>query len=444
MQKQKQQQQQQEENECQDKEEQLSTAKHKVDSRRNSSDDMMTQEEEELVAETSGRNSGGEKQSSPVSASKKKGKKKKHQQQQQQAQQSSSQSETGNTSDCPLPDVAQMSLEPPNDEDDFLTADFEYNISKQDQRSGSSSNKSCNNMSVNIMSSKKKGLKSSSPSFLVLNELEQMQIEDSTEFAEKLGCSPDEMVKVVSIFGNTGEGKSHTLNYTFFGGNEVFKTSPAQSSCTIGIWVAYDPKNKVITVDTEGLLGVSENNNRRTRLLLKVLAISDVIIYRTRAERLHNDLFTFLGDASRAYGHHFASELREASKRSGLCYTPTDLGPVVVVFHETLHTDVLEKTAEKSCEDELRRRFQLVGQTTESFSAFEYVGTRTKTPPTSFKGLQEAMKRHLTNTTVRSARKVSIVFAALKVSTSVFYSTDCLIPSCFCFRVSPTLHMMLL
>lgn len=368
-------------------------------------------------------------------SSKKKGKKKRQEQQQQQlqAQQSSnSHSESDNPSDCPLPDVAQMSLEAPNDDaDDFMTADFEennYAASSGGHQPEAKPRKSSssNNMSVNIMSSKNKKpvLKSSSPSFLVLDEFEQMQMEDSREFADRLGCGPDEMVKVVSIFGNTGEGKSHTLNFTFFGGNEVFKTSPAQSSCTIGIWAAYDPKNKVITIDTEGLLGVSENNNRRTRLLLKVLAISDVIIYRTRAERLHNDLFTFLGDASRAYGHHFATELREASKRSGLCYSPTDLGPVVVVFHETLHTDVLLKTAEKSCEDELRRRFQTLGQKTDAFSAFEYVGTRTKTPPTSFKGLQEAMRRHLQNTTVRSARKVAIVFGALKVSLSLLLSSS--------------------
>ena len=313
--------------------------------RQNSSDDMMTMEDDEDAG-------SGDRQrqqqyaslSSPSSSSKKKGKKKKKQQTQQQAQQSNnSQSESDNPSDCPLPDVAQMSLEPPNgDADDFMTADFNDSdfapsLNRQQQAAAANRKSSTsNNMSVNIMSSKKKTvIKSSSPSFLLLNEYEQMQMEDSREFADRLGCGADEMVKVVSIFGNTGEGKSHTLNFTFFGGNEVFKTSPAQNSCTIGIEAAYDPKNKVITIDTEGLLGVSENNNRRTRLLLKVLAISDVIIYRTRAERLHNDLFTFLGDASRAYGLHFAAELREASKRSGLCYSPTDLGPVVVVFHET-------------------------------------------------------------------------------------------------------------
>lgn len=145
------------------------------------------------------------------------------------------------------------------------------------------------------------------------------------EFIAKLGCNAKSLVKVVSIFGNTGEGKSHTLNYTFYECQEVFRTSPTQNSCTIGIWCAYDRLRKVITIDTEGLLGLSDNNNRRTRLLLKVLAISDVIIYRTRAERLHNDLFTFLGSASQAYMKHFAGELKMASKRCNLNCTISDL-----------------------------------------------------------------------------------------------------------------------
>ena len=55
--------------------------------------------------------------------------------------------------------------------------------------------------------------------------------------------------------------------------------------------------------------GVSSNLNRRTRLLLKILALSDVALYRTRAERLHNDMFVFLKDASNVYCEHFSSEL---------------------------------------------------------------------------------------------------------------------------------------
>ena len=162
-------------------------------------------------------------------------------------------------------------------------------------------------------------------SFLLIDENELLRVTTSEEFVAKIGCSPNALIKVVSIFGNTGEGKSHTLNYTFFDGHEMFKTSATQTSGTIGIWCAYDPKCKVITIDTEGLLGISENNNRRTRLLLKVLAISDVIIYRTRAERLHEDLFTFLGDASRAYVQHFSKELKAATQRCKLSCPLSDL-----------------------------------------------------------------------------------------------------------------------
>lgn len=64
--------------------------------------------------------------------------------------------------------------------------------------------------------------------------------------------------------------------------------------------------------------------------------LPDVVIYRTRADRLHRDLFQFLGDASKAYLEHFTPELRAASHR---CQIPmASMGPAVIVFHETTHT----------------------------------------------------------------------------------------------------------
>lgn len=145
----------------------------------------------------------------------------------------------------------------------------------------------------------------------------------------------------MSIFGNTGEGKSHTLNHTFFMGREVFKTSPTQESCTVGVWAAFDPIRKVVVIDTEGLLGNSSKQGQRTRLLLKVLAVSDLIIYRTHADRLHDDLFKFLGDASDAYLKHFTKELKATTARCGLDVPLSTLGPAVVIFHETVHTKLL-------------------------------------------------------------------------------------------------------
>lgn len=256
--------------------------------------------------------------------------------------------------------------------------------------------------------------------FLLIDEQEVLQVKTTEEFIAKLGCNENTLVKVVSIFGNTGEGKSHTLNYTFYDCEQVFRTSRTQNSCTIGIWCAYDRRKRVITIDTEGLLGLSDNNNRRTRLLLKVLAISDVIIYRTRAERLHTDLFTFLGSASEAYMKHFAKELRAASKRCNLQCTLSDLGPIVIIFHETVHTDVLHQENDLAPEDVIRQRFNKMSLSTEAYSAFEYVGIKTLMPPTNFDSLQRTVHKHLTNSTVRSPRTPSVIFNSLKVLSQKF------------------------
>lgn len=69
--------------------------------------------------------------------------------------------------------------------------------------------------------------------------------------------------------------------------------------------------------------------------------MSDIIIYRTRAERLHNDMFSFLGDASAAYTKHFSQELEEACVRCNIDGPMSVLGPAVIIFHETQHTKVL-------------------------------------------------------------------------------------------------------
>ena len=140
---------------------------------------------------------------------------------------------------------------------------------------------------------------------LLMDQTEQLSVTSASELCSRLGCDPAAVGKVVSILGNTGEGKSHTLNQTFFCGEDVFQTSSQQTSCTSGVWAAFDPSLQALILDTEGMLGTSDNENVRTRMLLKVLAVSDIVIYRSRAERLHNDLFYFLGDASRAYNQHF-------------------------------------------------------------------------------------------------------------------------------------------
>lgn len=109
----------------------------------------------------------------------------------------------------------------------------------------------------------------------------------------------------------------------------------------MGVWAAMDPLHRVVVVDTEGLLGAGTNQGQRIRLLLKVLAVSDLVIYRTHADRLHDDLFKFLGDASDAYLKHFTKELKATTARCGLDVPLSTLGPAVIIFHETVHTKLL-------------------------------------------------------------------------------------------------------
>lgn len=259
-------------------------------------------------------------------------------------------------------------------------------------------------------------------SFLLIDENELMQIETSDEFAERLGCMPTTLVKVVSIFGSIGHGKSYTLNNTFYGCQEVFQTSSSQDSCTIGIWAAYDEKRRVITLDTEGLLGVSANCQRRTRLLLKVLAISDIVIYRTRSERLEDNLFTFLGDASRVYIQHFSKEMKNAFQRlpelNG--HPISELGPVVIIFQETRDTEPLKQEGIQTRENIIRSRFKTLGLTIEAFSAIEYVGIQTLVRPTNFDQLKVCIKRHIKNSSSRTPRPISVIFRTLKTLNEKF------------------------
>ncbi|XP_025043274.1 zinc finger FYVE domain-containing protein 1 [Pelodiscus sinensis] len=268
---------------------------------------------------------------------------------------------------------------------------------------------------------KRKKMTEKVASFLLVDETEEIQVMNEDDFIKKLDCKPDQHLKVVSIFGNTGDGKSHTLNHTFFYGREVFKTSPAQESCTVGVWAAYDPVHKVVVIDTEGLLGATVNVSQRTRLLLKVLAISDLVIYRTRADRLHNDLFKFLGDASEAYLKHFTKELKATTARCGLDVPLSTLGPAVIIFHETVYTKLLGSDHPSEAPEKLiQDRFRKLSRFPEAFSSIHYKGTRTYNPPTDFSGLRRAVEHQLENNTTRSPRQPGVIFKALKALSDRF------------------------
>ncbi|CAG2062910.1 unnamed protein product, partial [Timema podura] len=113
------------------------------------------------------------------------------------------------------------------------------------------------------------GPSSEDTSFHLIDGKEYLKITSAEQFVKRLKCEKSDRVKVVSIFGNTGDGKSFTLNHTFFEGRTVFQTSCKQDSCTLGVWAAFDPLHSVICLDTEGLLGATNHENQRTRLLLK-------------------------------------------------------------------------------------------------------------------------------------------------------------------------------
>ncbi|XP_069064189.1 zinc finger FYVE domain-containing protein 1-like isoform X1 [Pleurodeles waltl] len=259
-------------------------------------------------------------------------------------------------------------------------------------------------------------------SFLLVDEEENLQVKDEETFLTKLGCTEDQTVKVLSIFGNTGDGKSHTLNHMFFGGKEVFRTSSSQDSCTMGVWAAYDPVHSLIILDTEGLLGATCKQNQRQRLLLKILAVSDVVIYRTKAERLHNDMFVFLGNASVAYLKFFTRELKALSNRCGLEVPLSSLGPAAIVFQETSRTTLLGNGSKTlwTAEMQLQKRFNDLNLTADAFSSMRYVGTQTVVPPTDFSKLQEVVKQNVKDTSSRSPRPPAIVYSALKALSDRF------------------------
>ncbi|XP_076648038.1 zinc finger FYVE domain-containing protein 1 isoform X1 [Halictus rubicundus] len=273
-----------------------------------------------------------------------------------------------------------------------------------------------------------------SRSFLLIDGQENLMVSNEKQFVEKLNCGQKDLrVKVVSIFGNTGDGKSHTLNQTFFKGEQVFKTSNDQNSCTLGVWAAFDPVLKVICLDTEGLLGVSPHENERTRLLLKVLAVSDIVVYRTQSERLNTDLFKFLGAASRAYSHHFQTALQAVGQREGVLNSLSTMGPSIIVLHETRYTQPLTNSETKTTEDILQTRFAEMELETEAFSSMKYVGLQAANFIADYEPLHTAITKELNNTTVRYARQPHLVYNTLRILNDKFSGqidnyTTCLFP----------------
>uniref|UniRef100_A0A6I8NJ69 FYVE-type domain-containing protein n=1 Tax=Ornithorhynchus anatinus TaxID=9258 RepID=A0A6I8NJ69_ORNAN len=250
------------------------------------------------------------------------------------------------------------------------------------------------------------------------------QVCGAEALGDLLGCDPARRVKVLSVFGKTGDGKSHCLNEALCGGRPVFPTGRGQAPATLGVRAALAPGGHLLLLDTEGLLGPTAHPARRRRLLLRVLALSDVAVYRTRAERLPRDLFQFVGGASGAYGRFFAGELRALAARLGRPGEETPaarLGPAVLVFHETTRTRLLGHGGDPGEADRLlQRRLRSLDLDTAWFSCLRYVGTHTPRPPTDFSAFRAAALDLLRDTGTRAPRPLHVVYGALKALTEKF------------------------
>ena len=91
-------------------------------------------------------------------------------------------------------------------------------------------------------------------SFLLLDVNDKIGVSDYHELCRKLGCDPSVNAKVVSILGNSGDGKSYALNQTFFQHEnseeeEVFPTSSSSDGrCTFGVWAAFEPRTQTLVL----------------------------------------------------------------------------------------------------------------------------------------------------------------------------------------------------
>ena len=90
-------------------------------------------------------------------------------------------------------------------------------------------------------------------SFLLLDVDDKIGVSDYNELCRKLGCDPSVNAKVVSIIGNSGDGKSYALNQIFFphenSEEEVFPTSSSSDGrCTFGVWAAFEPRTQTLVL----------------------------------------------------------------------------------------------------------------------------------------------------------------------------------------------------
>ncbi|CAF1114250.1 unnamed protein product, partial [Rotaria sordida] len=276
--------------------------------------------------------------------------------------------------------------------------------------------------SDNCLSQQNQSDSDSQKEFLLFDTNEHLTINNESEFLHRLKCEKDLSVKCISIIGNTGDGKSYTLNQVFFNGQEIFHTSSTANSSTLGIWTALDEYHRILIFDTEGHFGLSENDNKHNRLLLKILCISDIIIYRTRASKLSNDMFQFLSDISNVFIKYFRKELENIMKNCKIDESISTIGPTLIIFHETQHTEILKDyfQCQKTAVEQLKERFETMKLSYDAYSSIEYVGIQTQGEESSdFNKIKETITVALDDNR-RVRRPLSVIFKVLKALNEKF------------------------
>ncbi|XP_077302675.1 zinc finger FYVE domain-containing protein 1-like isoform X2 [Arctopsyche grandis] len=256
-------------------------------------------------------------------------------------------------------------------------------------------------------------------SFLLMDQEGNLKINSADEFIQHLDCPNDCKLKVISIVGNSGDGKSHTLNHLLFRGQEIFKTGKYADEGTRGVWAAYQPARRLLCLDTPPL-----HHSNSSILLMKIFAISDLVIYRTRSERLSEELFKFLGEASKVYTDIFQNVLQKTSQRTDLGSALSTQGPAILINHEPLHSFPLTINSDgQKPEEQIINKFKSMNLNTEGLGSLYYIST----PPAhtsliSTSQLPNALNKYLENTAVRLARSPGAVLNALKSLTERFKS----------------------
>lgn len=165
------------------------------------------------------------------------------------------------------------------------------------------------------------------------------KVTNEEDFIRKLDCKPDQHLKVVSIFGNTGDGKSHTLNHTFFYGREVFKTSPAQESLHCGSVGSIWPSPQSSSDRHGRALGSYSESAREHGCCLRSWpsqTSSSIELIQTDCTMASS---SSLGMPQKLIWKHFTKELKSCCPLWPGRPLVT-LGPAVIIF-ETVHTQLL-------------------------------------------------------------------------------------------------------